>query len=228
MEVRPKQEVIDRLGRFSVLAAMIVDMRVGVSPADLVGYMRQVEEGLRRSMGAESLKEEPILRAYRDFFWRAGIDPTKTRPASEALIRRILRGNPLPAINSFVDALNTASVLTRIPFAAFDRDRISGRLELRFARPGERMVPIGHPEPVTLTGNEIVISDAEKVIALYPHRDSNETRITEATEDALIMSCGVPGVEDMLLSGALARCVALVTKHCGGAAQADEARNRKH
>jgi DNA/RNA-binding domain of Phe-tRNA-synthetase-like protein len=41
----------------------------------------------------EQVKDEPLFRAYRDFFWSVGVDPTKTRPASEALIRRILAGN---------------------------------------------------------------------------------------------------------------------------------------
>jgi len=44
------------------------------------------------SASLEGLKEDPVVRAYRDFYWRLGIDPTKVRPSSEALARRALRG----------------------------------------------------------------------------------------------------------------------------------------
>ncbi|MEM2412537.1 MAG: hypothetical protein QW447_02425, partial [Candidatus Bathyarchaeia archaeon] len=40
----------------------------------------------------EKLKENPVVRAYRDFYWKLGIDPTKTRPSGEALLRRVLHG----------------------------------------------------------------------------------------------------------------------------------------
>ncbi len=62
----------------------------------------------------EGLKDEPIFRTYRDFFWTMGVDPTKVRPAAEALIRRILVGRSMPRINTVVDAYNLASMTTHI------------------------------------------------------------------------------------------------------------------
>jgi phosphoenolpyruvate synthase (EC 2.7.9.2) len=47
---------------------------------------------IRASASLEGLKEDPVVRAYRDFYWRLGIDPTKVRPSSEALARRAFRG----------------------------------------------------------------------------------------------------------------------------------------
>lgn len=211
-------QVADRLGSFEVLGRELSGIKVSSSSPELVGYIRGVEDGIRESVRIEVLKDDPIFRAYRDFFWSTGIDPTKTRPASEALTRRILNGRKLPLINSFVDALNIASVETKIPFAAFDADLLAGSLELRFARSGESVLPIGHREPVSLEGKEIVISDEEKVIALYPHRDSDETKITEGTRRGLIFSCGVPGVDTRLIRGSLDRCCDTVIKFCDGVA----------
>ena len=63
---------------------------------------------IRERYTLEQVKGEPLFRAYRNFFWSVGIDPTKTRPASEALIRRVLAGKMLPTINTAVDAYNLA------------------------------------------------------------------------------------------------------------------------
>src|SRR3989442_15085108 len=75
---------------------------------DLDAYKATVTARIRDTYTTEALKDVPELRAYRDFFWRVGIDPTKIRPAAEALIRRILGGKPLPTINTLVDAYNLA------------------------------------------------------------------------------------------------------------------------
>ncbi|PKL55961.1 MAG: hypothetical protein CVV35_07160, partial [Methanomicrobiales archaeon HGW-Methanomicrobiales-6] len=55
-----------------------------------------IVRSVRERYTLERIKDEPLFRAYRDFFWRVGVDPTKTRPASEALVRRILAGKMLP------------------------------------------------------------------------------------------------------------------------------------
>ncbi len=63
-----------------------------------------------RSRGTtlDALREAPLFRAYREFYWRVGVDPTKTRPAAEAIARRVLGGRELPTINTLVDAYNLA------------------------------------------------------------------------------------------------------------------------
>jgi len=98
----------------------------------------------------------PIFRTYRDFFWEIDIDPTKTRPASEALVRRVLQGKTLPTINTLVDAYNLASLTSGIPLAAFDYQSLEGELEMRFARKGEEFLGIGMDGPKSLDGGEIV------------------------------------------------------------------------
>ena len=67
---------------------------------ELVEFKSEVLERVKKRWTLDQLKEKPIFRAYRDFFWRIGVDPTKIRPASEALIRRALRGRPIPRIKA--------------------------------------------------------------------------------------------------------------------------------
>ena len=169
----------------------------------------------REHLELATLKDDPILRAYRDFYWRVGIDPTKTRPAAEALIRRILGGKPFPRINTLVDAYNLASVETRIALAAFDAAQLHGDLVMRMARPGEAFAGIGMDKPAVLTGREVVDADDAGLIAIYPHRDSARTAVTTATRATVFLVCGVPGIPRETLLRAQAATRDLVLRFCG-------------
>lgn len=173
----------------------------------------ELEGRLRAQHAADALKDEPRVRAYRDFFWRLGIDPTKVRPASEALVRKVVRGRPLPTINTAVDALNVASIETNVAFAAFDADLLGGDLTLRYARAEERFLGIGMDAPIVLTGRELVIDDTRELVAVYPYRDADATKLTTATRRAHVLGCGVPGLGGWDLQRATERCGELMLKY---------------
>jgi len=71
---------------------------------------------------------------------------------------------------------------------------------------------------MTLQGGEVVISDSEKLIAIYPHRDAEDTKVTEATKDILFMVCGVPGIQSETLLKAGEIAIEYITRFCDGAA----------
>jgi DNA/RNA-binding domain of Phe-tRNA-synthetase-like protein len=207
--------------KFPGLSATIVyinDVKVEAEDARLEAFKSEVFSRIKARWNIDELREHPIFRAYRGFFWKVGVDPTKTRPASEALIRRVLRDSPIPRINTLVDAYNLASVETSIPFAAFDLGRLVGEPVMREAKHGEEFLGIGMDKPLILSGGEPVIQDMEKLIAIYPHRDAETSKVTLATRDVLLLACGVPGVDDEVLRKAEAVAVSYVTRFCGGKA----------
>lgn len=182
----------------------------------LEAFKKEVVEEVSASWILDDLKDNATFSAYRSFFWRVKVDPTKTRPASEALIRRILRGNTIPTINTLVDAYNLASVRTSIPLAAFDDGKLSGELLMREARTGEEFLGIGMNSPMRLEGGEPVVQDTVRLIAVYPHRDADHSKVTNETKNIILMSCGVPGVSDEILESAERVGVATITRFCGG------------
>jgi DNA/RNA-binding domain of Phe-tRNA-synthetase-like protein len=184
---------------------------------DLEAFKPQVSAKVRSAYTLENVKDDPLFRAYRDFFWSVGVDPTKTRPASEALVRRILAGRPLPAINTAVDAYNLASVQHSVPVAAFDAATLRGGLTMRFATGGEEFLGIGMQEPLLLKPNQVVLCDEEKLIAVYPYRDSDGTKVAAATKDIHIVSCGVPGVGAEKVLDAYRACAEYLRRYCGAA-----------
>ena len=182
----------------------------------LAEFKSEVLERVKGRWTLDQLREDPIFRAYRDFFWRIGVDPTKIRPASEALIRRALRGRSIPNINTLVDAYNLASIDSGIPLAAFDKDKISGEFFMREAVAHEEFYGIGMDKPVILNGGEVVLEDGEKLVAIYPYRDADVSKITLNTRNLLLMICGVPNIDDIIIEEAKVLGVSYVQRFCGG------------
>src|SRR6476469_6720584 len=92
---------------------------------------------------AESLvRQQPPaeVAAVRTMYKRVGLDPTKTRPSSEALLRRVRKGDTLPRINSLVDVCNWCSLEFQLPYGLYDAVHVAGRLTLADARG-----PFGNP-----------------------------------------------------------------------------------
>ncbi|MFB0557750.1 MAG: B3/4 domain-containing protein [Candidatus Bathyarchaeia archaeon] len=210
---------VDLAAKFPGLRALISRVKdIDVRPElqELEQFKDEVAGRTKERWNLDQLREHPVFRAYRDFFWRAGIDPTKTRPAAEALIRRVLRGRSLPRINTLVDAYNLASIESTIPLAAFDEDALAGDLLMREADAGEEFLGIGMDRSITLKGGEAVVQDGEKLIAIYPHRDADACKITLDTENTLMLICGVPNIEEDLLKLALRVAVGYITRFCDG------------
>jgi len=164
----------------------------------------------------DTLRDISNFRAYRDFYWRVKIDPTKIRPASEALVRRILAEKPIPSINTVVDVYNLVSISTEISIAAFDRDTIDGELVLRYADTGEPFRGIGWSEWKNMKGGEIVVSDKSKLVAIYPYRDADDSKITTQSKNALFLICGAPGIEIQYLKETAHTTIEQITRFCGG------------
>jgi DNA/RNA-binding domain of Phe-tRNA-synthetase-like protein len=195
-----EEELQSTFPGLSVVEFCVFDLKIKKIDPRLELFKQEVQQKIRANVGSlEGIKDNRIVRAYRDFYWKVGIDPTKTRPAGEALARRIIGGKILPTINTFVDSYNLASAQTFIAIGAFDLNKVhEASLLMRRASKGERFLGIGMEREIELSGAEIVIEDrvANDLIAVYPYRDSDASKVTEDSKDVLLMMCGVPGITE--------------------------------
>ncbi len=147
----------------------------------------------------------------RTMFHRLGVDPTKTRPSSEALMRRVLQGKDLPVIHPVVDVCNLASLEHQFSLGLYDRERIRGAVFARLGRVGEGYEGIrkGH---VNLSSRPLLADDEGAFGA--PTSDSARTQVTPATTSLLVVVfCpGERGNDE--LSAMLGRVADLLTRYC--------------
>ena len=135
-----------------------------------------------RSLQVAKSGEVGAVGRARELYRRFGLDPTRVRPSSEALLRRLKKGEPLPRINSLVDVANALSVQLQVPVGLYDLDKVKGdELVIRLGGKGEGYTGIGK-ERVNVEGR-ICVADAEGPCG-NPSADSARTMITIETERA--------------------------------------------
>jgi DNA/RNA-binding domain of Phe-tRNA-synthetase-like protein len=174
-------EAIVRPGAFA-----IDDVVVRERDERLDEAMTSAEAALRK---ASDLSDR--IAAVRTMYKRVGIDPTKTRPSSEALLRRVKKGDALPRINTLVDVINWCSAEVQLPFGLYDRDRIEGDVTLRLGQAGESYPGI-RKDDVHVAGR-LTLADSRGPFG-NPTSDSARTMVTTATTKALVVIYGPAGL----------------------------------
>jgi len=124
------------------------------------------------------------ITAVRTMYKRVGLDPTKTRPSSEALLRRVRKGDSLPRINSMVDVCNWCSLEFQLPYGLYDAAHIDGDVELRIGLAGESYPGI-RKDAVHVDGR-IALVDRIGPFG-NPTSDSARTMVTTATTQAMLV-----------------------------------------
>jgi DNA/RNA-binding domain of Phe-tRNA-synthetase-like protein len=122
--------------------------------------------------------------AVRTMYKRVGLDPTKTRPSSEALLRRVRKGDPFPRINSMVDICNWCSLEFQLPYGLYDASKIAGDVEMRLGRDGEFYAGI-RKDDVHVTGR-ICLVDSIGPFG-NPTSDSARTMVTPDTTAGMLV-----------------------------------------
>ena len=202
IHVNWSQEVSYRFPELAVCIGTITDIHNEKENERIKQLREAVYQEVKTKHNIETLKDNPTVRAFRDFYWKLGIDPTKTRPSGEALLRRVLHGDELPRISAVVDAYNLASTKTILPISGFDVDLLNQPFHVRFAKNGETFTGIGMDKSIALTEQMLVLADQKQVLCIYPYRDVDLTKITLQTRNAMIIVYGVPGIDEQVLKEA--------------------------
>ena len=175
------------MARFSVAPDVAAVCRPAVAWLDgatvvdrdprLAPYLAEAESRVRQQPPEET-------GAVRTMYKRVGLDPTKTRPSSEALLRRVRKGDALPRINSLVDVCNWCSLEFQLPYGLYDASRIEGDIELRLGRDGESYPGIRKDD--VHVGGRLTLVDRIGPFG-NPTSDSARTMVTTSTVSAVVV-----------------------------------------
>ena len=158
-------------------------------------------EQFRNELTTETLKDISGIAATRRVYRACGKDPSRYRPAAEALIRRMLQGKKLYQIDTLVDLINLASIAFGYSLGGFDADKIVGnQLTLGVGRVEEPYEGIGRG-PLNIEGLPVY---RDKIGGIgTPTSDHERTKITAQTTHLLVLINGYDGNEDAVRANAL-------------------------
>jgi DNA/RNA-binding domain of Phe-tRNA-synthetase-like protein len=153
--------------------------------------IEQLGNKFRQELTTESLKELTSIAATRRIYKACGKDPSRYRPASEALIRRVLQGKELYQRDTLVDLVNLASIAFGYSIGGFDADKFQGdTLTLGIGREGEPYEGIGRGL-INIQGLP-VYRDAAGGVGT-PTSDHERTKMTLDTRNLVVLINGYDG-----------------------------------
>jgi DNA/RNA-binding domain of Phe-tRNA-synthetase-like protein len=213
-EVAIAPPVRERLSGVTVISLRMSLTAKPGPPIDLWDDWRRLH-AVWRGKSRKEVERDPRVQAYRGFYERMGLDPSRTPPSVQSLVQRFLRDEVLtkvPTIHPIVDAVNVAAVETMIPLGVFDAGRVEGEITIDISVGGESFRPIGSEEVVSLPPGLVVLRDDEKVLSQFCSRDSEAQKITPGTRSVWLLACQVPGVSESEVAHALVTAVNLLSR----------------
>jgi DNA/RNA-binding domain of Phe-tRNA-synthetase-like protein len=201
---------------FALAAELRSIVRPGVlwwTDATVVERDARLDERLAAAEARVRVSPPAESAAVRTMYKRVGLDPTKRRPSSEALLRRVRKGEGLPRINSMVDAINWCSLEFQLPYGLYDAARIQGDVTMRLGREGEAYAGIRKDE--VHVGGRITVADAAGPFG-NPTSDSERTMVTTATREALVVVYAPAELTPTRIEQVLATTAERLAACCGG------------
>lgn len=170
-------------------------------------------EKFRQTLTTDTVKDISAIAATRCVYKACGKDPSRYRPSSEALIRRVLQGKQLYQIDTLVDLINLASITYGYSIGGFDAGKFSGdTLSLGVGREGEPYEGIGRGM-LNIAGLP-VYRDAIGGVGT-PTSDNERTKMGLATRRLVALVNGYDGNEETVRATAQL-IIRLVERFCNG------------
>ena len=199
MKITVSQEIASVCPEF-VGAAVEAWVKNSAYSQELWDEIHLLEEKFRASLTTDSLKDMPSIAATRRVYKACGKDPSRYRPASEQLIRRMLQGKELYQIDTLVDLVNLASIAYGYSIGGFDADKFVGdTLTLGVGREGEPYEGIGRG-PLNIAGLP-VYRDAMGGVGT-PTSDNERTKMTMETTHLVVLVNGYDGDRERVMANA--------------------------
>ena len=172
---------------FTLAPELAMVVRPGViwwTGATVVAHEHRLDALLAEAEARVRIEPPAESAAVRTMYKKVGLDPTKTRPSNEALLRRVRKGDGIPRINSAVDIVNWCSLEFQLPYGLYDFSKVSGPVAMRLGSAGESYPGI-RKDDVNVAGR-ITVADAIGAFG-NPTSDSARTMVGAGATELLVV-----------------------------------------
>ena len=191
---------------------VVNDIIVRGTPPALAQEFGQLQAEVEKIYKLDILKTVPRIIAVRSMYKKLDFDPTRYRPASEALVRRVLRNKGVYVVNSAVDVNNFCSMKFLMPFGLYDIDKINGNIMYQLASAGSYINIAG--KEVSAQGKPFLV-DQDGVFG-NPTSDSRRSIVTLATKNILSVVYADEEIQDVALQEILDFTADMLVRYNGG------------
>lgn len=192
---------------FDALVVVVDDAATRAADAFLDDAIAEAVERVRQTApDAAAVSALPMVHAWREAYRRFGANPNRLRVSSEALLRRVVKGDAVRRISPLVDLYNLATLRSHLPIGGYDLDALRGDVVLRLSTGGEPFVGIGSNAPELTEAGEVVYSDDARVLTRnWNYRDADATKIERSSRRvALFVEAPYEAIPDDALESVLA------------------------
>jgi DNA/RNA-binding domain of Phe-tRNA-synthetase-like protein len=177
-------DVAVRYPDYGAIIVVADDLRGGASNETSDRLLREAELSARKAFGERRPADDPHVASWREAYSSFGAKPSRYPCSAEALLKRVLRGDDLPRINTLVDLYNAVSLRFVIPVGGEDLARTVGSSRLRFAAADESSEEPDDP----VAAGEVVWADDEGITCRrWNWRQGRRTRLTDRTRSAYFL-----------------------------------------
>src|SRR5947207_7809337 len=156
--------------------------------AALVGSSRCADRGRRSAPSLPLKKNGVMISAPKEcpFYSARRIENIKVGP-SPGWLRTRLEAVGLRSINNIVDITNFVMLEFGQPLHAFDADKLSGGINVRLAKAGEKFLALDG-KTYSLGERDLMIADDKRAIGIAGVMGGEDTGVTESTTTLLLES----------------------------------------
>jgi DNA/RNA-binding domain of Phe-tRNA-synthetase-like protein len=194
MEISIASDFLDKWPQIA-LGVVEANVTVSASPPALIEQLESLGKEKARELEISDISQLSPIKMGRKAYKAAGKDPARYRLASEALLRRIVKGKEMYFVNNVVEMNNYISIAWGFPICAFDKQKIRGDVSFTIGTATDVYEGIGRGV-LNIEGLPAFADEVGKFGT--PTSDSVRTQITDETSELMMIIVGFDGVSDEL------------------------------
>lgn len=165
------------------------------------------------------IKSDKVIEGFYELHQAVGVPRRKNLPASENLIKLLIKREDLVHINKAVDIYNIISIDSKLCLGAHDIDKVPGNVNLKITDGTENFIPLGSDEIKSIgSGEYSFVDDDNDVICWLDIRQVDKTKVTEESKNVLYLIIGNKENTYEELEEVAKKIIDITTEYCGGKA----------
>lgn len=180
-------------------------------------YIENHVQELLENETLATIKNDHIIQGFYDLHQLVHIPRRKNLPASENLLKSLIKKQQFYSINPVVDIYNLMSMKTKLALGAHDVDKITGNLSLRLTHGDENFIPLGQNEAKDVpVGVYSYIDDNQDIVCYLEIRQVDKTKITENSQHIFYIVQGHEKTSWEYIDHVAKEIIDVTTHFCGG------------